>query len=264
MTQTQPIDAYLGPAQSGAAIGATIYQLDGSTSYAAFSTSGWYEAPSSSGHWHHAGVTLPDAGGVVAVGTSGTEVQRVAIGAELATAANLATVDTVVDGIKAVTDNLPDSGALTTIDANVDAILDDTGTSGVQVADKTGYSLAADQSGVTVGTVNALGTTAKADVNAEVDTALSGVGLTSTVTGRIDAAISTRSSHDAAAVVAALFAEELESGKTVQEAWLDIWAAIVGDAASDDASNPTSITYDSPDGTVQITHTLTTTTRTTS
>jgi len=65
----------------------------------------------------------------------------------LATAAALATVDTVVDaikavtdnlpdsgslndlaGIKAVTDNLPDSGALTTIDSNVDAILVDTGT----------------------------------------------------------------------------------------------------------------------------------------
>lgn len=89
-------------------------------------------------------------------------------------ASAVTTVDTVVDGIKAVTDNLPDSGALTTIDANIDAILADTGTDGVVVASasKTGYSLSADQSGVTVGTVNALGTQAKADVNAEVDTAL--------------------------------------------------------------------------------------------
>lgn len=71
----------------------------------------------------------------------------------LATAAALATVDTVVDGIKAVTDNLPDGGALTTIDANVDAILNDTGTSGVVVA--------------------SLSTSAKADVNAEVVDALS-------------------------------------------------------------------------------------------
>jgi hypothetical protein len=39
-------------------------------------------------------------------------------------------------------------------------------------SDKTGYSLAADQSGVTVGTVNALGATAKSDVNAEVVDAL--------------------------------------------------------------------------------------------
>ncbi len=38
------------------------------------------------------------------------------------------TVDTVADGIKAVTDNLPDSGALSTIDANVGAVLVDTGT----------------------------------------------------------------------------------------------------------------------------------------
>lgn len=123
----------------------------------------------------------------------------------LATASALSTVDGNVDAIKAVTDNLPDSGALTslataaalatvdgnvdailedtgttlpaalsTIDSNVDAILDDTGTSGVVVASgsKTGYSLSADQSGVTIGTVNALGTQAKADVNAAVDTAL--------------------------------------------------------------------------------------------
>ena len=49
----------------------------------------------------------------------------------------IATVDTVVDGIKAVTDNLPDSGALSslatasavaTVDGNVDAVLVDTGT----------------------------------------------------------------------------------------------------------------------------------------
>ena len=49
--------------------------------------------------------------------------------------APVGTVDTVVDAIKAVTDNLPDSGALTTIDgkidtidANVDSVLEDTGT----------------------------------------------------------------------------------------------------------------------------------------
>lgn len=38
------------------------------------------------------------------------------------------TIDTVVDAIKAVTDLLPDGGALTTIDSNIDAILVDTGT----------------------------------------------------------------------------------------------------------------------------------------
>lgn len=48
--------------------------------------------------------------------------------AALATAVNLATVDTVVDAIKAVTDLLPDGGALTTLLSNVAAILTDTGT----------------------------------------------------------------------------------------------------------------------------------------
>jgi len=63
---------------------------------------------------------------------------------------------------------------LDTMDTNIDAILSDTGTDGVVVAagSKSGYNLVADQSGVTVGTVNALGTQAKADVNAEVDSAL--------------------------------------------------------------------------------------------
>lgn len=40
------------------------------------------------------------------------------MGTTLATAANLATVDTVVDGIRVVTDNLPEAGALTTISAD--------------------------------------------------------------------------------------------------------------------------------------------------
>jgi len=40
------------------------------------------------------------------------------------------------------------------------------------LTDKVGFSLVADQSSVTIGTVNALGTQAKLDVNAEVDTAL--------------------------------------------------------------------------------------------
>lgn len=41
----------------------------------------------------------------------------------LATASALTTVDTVVDAIKAVTDALPDSGALSTIDTNIDTLL---------------------------------------------------------------------------------------------------------------------------------------------
>jgi len=74
-----------------------------------------------------------------------------ATSAELSTHdGKLDTVDSNVDAIKAKTDNLPDNPAAVGSEMN----------------------LAADQSGVTIGTVNALGTQAKADVNAEVDSAL--------------------------------------------------------------------------------------------
>ncbi len=90
------------------------------------------------------------------------------------------------------------------------------------VTDKTGFSLAADQSAVTIGTVNALGATAKADVNAEVDSALNTAipasptadsinerikalddNYTAARAGNLDnldAAVTTRSSHSAADV----------------------------------------------------------------
>ena len=80
MTQSVPFDAYLGASKTGQAIGCVVYQLNGSTVYSAFSVTGWYEAPSGSGSFHHAGLTLPDAGGVVAVGISGTEYIRAAVG----------------------------------------------------------------------------------------------------------------------------------------------------------------------------------------
>lgn len=46
--------------------------------------------------------------------------------------------------------------------------------------------------GNVTGSIGSLGAQAKLDVNAEADTALSDVGVTTTITGRIDAAISTR------------------------------------------------------------------------
>ena len=64
------------------------------------------------------------------------------------------------------------------------------------------------------------------------------------------------------ATLAGLFGYDMESGKTFAQAVLDIWATRVGDASSNSAATPTSITYDSPDGTVQVTHTHTTTSRT--
>jgi hypothetical protein len=49
--------------------------------------------------------------------------------------------------------------------------------------------------GNVAGSVGSLGAQAKLDVNAEADAALAVVGLTTTVTGRIDAAVSTRSTY---------------------------------------------------------------------
>jgi len=146
-----------------------------------------------------------------------------ATSAELSTHdSKLDTVDTVVDAIKAKTDNLPASPAAVGSEMNLadDAItaakfdettafpiksadsgstqiartgadgdtletlsdqLDGTSTHSAAdvwsvatraLTDKSDFNLAADQSDVTIGTVNALGTQAKADVNAEVDNAL--------------------------------------------------------------------------------------------
>lgn len=63
-------------------------------------------------------------------------------------------------------------------------------------------------------------------------------------------------------LIAAVFANDLESGKTFAQAILDLWATNVGDATANDADDPTTATFDSPDGTVQVTHNMTGTTRT--
>ena len=93
MAQTIPVDVPLGPGATGLAIGATVYALDGTTVVDTFSVTGWYEAPAGSGSWHHPGLTLSDAGAVVAVGTVGTELARAAVGAKLndISAANVVT-----------------------------------------------------------------------------------------------------------------------------------------------------------------------------
>lgn len=59
------------------------------------------------------------------------------------------------------------------------------------VASVTG-NVAGNVGGNVVGSIGSLATQAKADVNAEADAALADVGVTTTVTGRMDAAISTR------------------------------------------------------------------------
>lgn len=66
-----------------------------------------------------------------------------------------------------------------------------TGNVGGNVAGSVG-SVTGNVGGNVTGSVGSLATQAKADVNAEADAALSDAGVTTTVTGRIDAAISTR------------------------------------------------------------------------
>lgn len=113
MAQTVPFDALLGASKTGLAIGAAIYQLDGSTSYAAFSTTGWYEAPAGSGGWHHPGLSLPDAGGVVAVGIAVTEYLRIAVDAVLVTATptNVSDAQTAITNAIAGLNNLSSAQA---------------------------------------------------------------------------------------------------------------------------------------------------------
>jgi len=65
----------------------------------------------------------------------------------------------------------------------------------------------------------------------------------------------------AAAVVSAIMAYALETGKTFEQAMLNIWSVTVGDSTANDAQNPTSIVYDDPVGVASVTHTLTDTTR---
>lgn len=90
-TQSVNIDAYLGAHRTGQAIGSIVYESDGSSIYSEFSTTGWYEAPTGSGDFHNSGLILPDSGGVVAVGVSGTEYKRLSIGPESPSASTIAT-----------------------------------------------------------------------------------------------------------------------------------------------------------------------------
>jgi hypothetical protein len=114
--------------------------------------------------------------------------------ASLATASALATVDAVVDAIKLVTDNLPNSGALTdlataaalaTVDSNIDDLvarltaaragyLDKLNVTGTLAHSDAAGTYKADVSGLaTAASISALNDISAADVNAQVDSALS-------------------------------------------------------------------------------------------
>ena len=122
-------------------------------------------------------------------------------------------------------------------------------------------------------TENADVLTSSADIPtaAQIDTQLSGThgaGAWATATGfatpaNVTAAQTaiTAAQPSAAAVVAAIMAYAVATGKTFEQAMLNIWSVTVGDSVADDAEYPTSIVYDNPTGATNVTHTLTDTTR---
>ena len=110
-----------------------------------------------------------------------------AIQSGLATATALTTVDTVVDGIKAVTDNLPDSGALTSIAAAADLTTVDGVVDAIKAKTDNLPSDPADQSLLVAETdaIAALLATAQADL--DIITGADGVNLLSATQASIDA-----------------------------------------------------------------------------
>lgn len=126
---------------------------------------------------------------------------RTLAAADYATATALGTVDTVVDAIKVTTDRLETTWALDgsayQFTADALALAPSGGGGGITAEDVWTYSTRVLTAGTNIALAKGTGVTgfndlSAAQVNAEVDTALADVGLTTTITGRIDAAISTR------------------------------------------------------------------------
>ncbi len=144
MAQTVPLTVRLGAANTGLALGYRILNLD-RTVYSAFTVTGVVESTVLGTYSVDDGAIVPDAGGYVVWGTSGSDrlegnidpaASLTAITTALATLqadvttidnfldteiatiiTNLATVDTVVDGIAADVDALGTSSAITVISA---------------------------------------------------------------------------------------------------------------------------------------------------
>lgn len=72
MTQTVPATAVLGPGKTGLAIGLRVLNLDG-TEYAAFATTDVAETSVLGTYRKAGGVVVPDAGGYIVWGVSGTD-----------------------------------------------------------------------------------------------------------------------------------------------------------------------------------------------
>ena len=238
MAQPVPFDALLGASKTGLAIGATIYELDGSTSFAAFSTSGWYEAPAGSGGWHHPGLSLPDAGGVVAVGIAATGYLRIAVAAAPAAAPTAADIDTQLS-------NTHGNGAW----ATATGFATPTNVSDAQtaitnaIAALNNLSSAQAQSAATAA-LNSYDPPTKA----ELDTAQ--VAIIAAIPGTT-------------AIVDAIKAYAVEAGVTFNDALRIILAANGGGYLANDPNDPTEIIYYAQDGTTpRLTFALAATTRT--
>lgn len=124
------------------------------------------------------------------------------------TGATLASTTNITAGTMTTTTNLtnaPSAGDFTaTMKTSIgtavaaSAVASVTGNVGGNVTGSVGSvvgavgSVTGNVGGNVTGSIGSLATQAKADVNAEADSALADVGVTTTVTGRIDAAISTR------------------------------------------------------------------------
>jgi len=122
------------------------------------------------------------------------------------------------------------------------------------VSDKTGYSLS-----VTPPTAAQIDTQLSGTHGAGAWATATGFATPANVTAAQAAIIAAQPS--AAAVVAAIMAYAVATGLTFEQAMLNIWSVTAGDSTANDAQNPTSIVYDDPDGTTNVTHTLTDTTR---
>jgi hypothetical protein len=72
MTQTTPATCVLGPGKTGLAIGLRVLNLDGTT-YSAFSTTDVAETSTLGTYRKASGAVVPDAGGYIVWGVSGTD-----------------------------------------------------------------------------------------------------------------------------------------------------------------------------------------------
>lgn len=125
----------------------------------------------------------------------------------------------------------------------------------------------------TLAAIAGLNNLSAAQVNAEVDTALADVGVTSTVTGRIDVAVSSRSSHTAADVwavgtrtltsfgtlIADLLATAVTQSNVSSDTTLTVMKALLAawvQAAGSWSLVGTTLTLKNPDGTTFRTFTL--------